>query len=168
VRALGEWQGGGAPSGLSAGGSTACLSDERRGGGGVCLSRRSEQAADDAVFVHVNIFGGGMAGQAGHGVDFSREGDDKAGSGGEADFSYRERIAARGTEQRFVVRNRILGFGDADRQAAVAPAGELCQIAAGGSGKRYPSGAVYAAGNGADFVGKREGIGVEQAERTGG
>lgn len=109
-----------------------------------------------------------MAGQAGHGVDFSREGDDKAGSGGEADFSYRERIAARGSEQRFVVRNRILGFGDADRQAAVAPAGELCQIAAGGSGKRYPSGAVYAAGNGADFVGKREGIGVEQAERTGG
>ena len=109
-----------------------------------------------------------MAGQAGHGVDFSREGDDKAGSSGEADFSYRERIAARGTEQRFVVRNRILGFGDADRQAAVAPAGELCQIAAGGSSKRYPSGAVYAAGNGADFVGKREGIGVEQAERTGG
>lgn len=102
VRALGEWQGGWAPSGLFAGG-TACLSDERRGGGGACLSRRSEQAADDAVFVHVNIFGGGMAGQAGHGVDFSREGDDKAGSGGEADFSYRERIAARGTEQRFVV-----------------------------------------------------------------
>ena len=84
-----------------------------------------EQAGDFAVFVHVDLLGGGDPGQAGHGHDIPGEGDDEAGAGAHLQVANGDLKALGGPQQGGVVGEGVLGLGHANRHIPEAEGFQL-------------------------------------------
>ena len=84
------------------------------------LCRRSEQAGDLAVDIHINVHRSRVLGQAGHRHDAAADHDHESGTGREPNLTHIQRKAFGRTGQLGIVTEGILRFGDADRQIAVA------------------------------------------------
>ena len=76
----------------------------------------SEQAADNSVGRDVDLFGGGNFRQARHCHDVAAQHDDKARARRNFQFAHGDAEIRRATEFRGVVAQRVLRFGNANRQ----------------------------------------------------
>ena len=88
---------------------------------------QSEQSRDLSLGIHVDIDGGGLLGQAGHGHNVAADDHHETGTGGKADFPHLHGKAGGRTGQLGVIAETVLGLGDADRQVAVAQFGQFGQ-----------------------------------------
>ena len=74
------------------------------------LSGSSEQTGDPAVFVHVDLLGGGDLRQPRHGHDLARQGNDEARTGADRQAAHGDgKILGRAQQSR-VVRQRVLSL----------------------------------------------------------
>ena len=88
-----------------------------------------------------------------HGLDVTGEGIDVASSSGQANASDRKPKAKRSTEQRGVVRERILSFGDADGELIESLQVKTLELPSGVRRKLDSVGAVHLRRNRRDLVG---------------
>ena len=79
------------------------------------------------MYIHVNVHGGGVLGQAGHRHDAAADNDHKARTGAQTHLAHIQRVALGRTRQLGVVAEGILRFGNADRQLAITQRGQLVQ-----------------------------------------
>ena len=86
------------------------------------------------MLVHVDLFGGGDLGQAGHGEDVAGEGNQEAGAGGDLNVPHGDGEVLRGTQELGVIGEGILGLGHADGQVIKAEVGELLELLLRGGG----------------------------------
>jgi hypothetical protein len=121
----------------------------------------SEDAVDLAVGEEADLLGGGDLGQSGHAHDVAGQGDNEAGSGGEAQLADREGVAGGRALGVGVGAEAVLGLGDADREVAVAGGFEGLGALDDGGLRRDAGGAVDARGDGLDLLQERQ---VERVE----
>lgn len=79
------------------------------------------------MYIHVNVHGGGVLGQAGHRHDAAADNDHKACTGAQTHLAHIQRVTLGRTRQLGVVAEGILRFGNADRQLAITQRGQLVQ-----------------------------------------
>ena len=114
------------------------------------LSGGSEQTGDPAVFVHVDLLGGGHLGQTRHGHDLARQGNDEARTGADFQAAHGDgKIFGRAQQSR-VVRQGVLRLCHAHRQITKAQIKELLGLLLGGGGQDGLRAAVCAAWEAAD------------------
>ena len=109
---------------------------------------QSEQTRDLPVYIHVNVHGGGVLGQAGHRHDAAADNDHKARTGAQTHLAHIQRVTLGRTRQLGVVAEGILRFGNADRQLAITQRGQLVQCLFCGGGVAYAVRAVDLRGDG--------------------
>jgi len=71
---------------------------------------QSEQTRDLPVYIHVNVHGGGVLGQAGHRHDAAADNDHKARTGAQTHLAHIQRVTLGRTRQLGVVAEGILRF----------------------------------------------------------
>ena len=93
-----------------------------------------------------------MLGKAGHRHNAAADDDHKPSTGGKAHFAYIHFKAGGGAGQLGVIAERILRFGNADRQLAITQRGQLVQRLFCGGGVAYAACAVDLRGDGLDLI----------------
>ena len=131
-------------------------------GGAFFVAGRSEQAADVAVFINIDVVGSGRFRQPRHFHDGAGDGDDKSRTGGNLHFADVQREALRAAERFRVVRERVLGFRHADGQVAVAQFFQILQGLARFVAERNVRRAVEFLRDGADFFHERQVVRIKR------
>ena len=124
----------------------------------------SEQAGDDAVFVHVDGLCRRGLGQTRHGENVPRQGHDEPGSGGDLHLPHRQDEVLRGPQLRGVIGKTVLGLGHAHRQAAEAQLRQAVDLPVSLLGIGHIAAAVDTLGQGQQLVPDGESGIVGEAE----
>ena len=77
-------------------------------------------SGDNAVIIDVNIVSGGKFGKTRHSQDFAGNGNQEAGAGSNFNFPHGNYEVFGQTQKTGVVGQRLLGFGNTDRQLVLA------------------------------------------------
>ena len=99
-------------------------------------------AEDLARVVDVDVFGARDFGQAGHEHHIAGDRNDEPCAGGERDVVDGQGPACGCAEEFWIIAERILGLGDADRQLRITPVDELPEFVAGRIAERHAIGAI--------------------------
>ena len=120
---------------------------------GVKFFHFSEKSYDLSVY-QIDLLGGGMQGETGHGHHLARQHHHKACACGNAHFTDGEAVAG-GCAQLFgIVGERILCFCHADGEIAVAQSFDVGNCLLGGGEDVNALGVVDLGGNGVDLLGE--------------